>query len=134
MGTIEVTITITPRGALEDARTVLQGFGAVLRGPGPIDPDEIMRTLNTLYGRSLKAIAAVDAVLAAEESVTPALKACAHILERIEQDPDTRYLLGPATTSFELLVAAQADHEGRPVEEVQAERIAAFVPGKRRFK
>ena len=55
---------------------------------------------------------------------TPSDKAVNHILRQIGSDGDFRFLMGPLTESFELLVAARADQAGQSFEAVEAEVLA----------
>ena len=61
-----------------------------------------------------------------------AQKACSYILNRIQIDPDLRYVAGPMTETFALLCAAQAEYTGEPAEQVATERAKDLQPEHRR--
>jgi hypothetical protein len=63
---------------------------------------------------------------------TAAERACAHILSLSQTNPDVGYLIGPATESFELLCAAQAEYTGEPLEQVERERGRDLQPEHRK--
>lgn len=53
-------------------------------------------------------------------------KAVRHLIIRMLQDPRLGYLLGYGSESFDLLTAAQAEAEGRPVEVLRSKLMTAL--------
>lgn len=65
-------------------------------------------------------------------SASRADAAVAHILNRIQTDPDLHYYAGPFTETFALLCAAEAERTGLDVEEVTKRRSQDRQPPHRR--
>jgi hypothetical protein len=55
-----------------------------------------------------------------------------YALDRSQEDPNFGYYCGPGTQAFYLLVKAEAEHTGRPLDEVEAERSRDRQPQHRR--
>lgn len=59
-------------------------------------------------------------------------RAVKYALDRSQTDPDFGYYCGPGTQVFYLLVQAEAEHLGRPLADVEAERARDLQPSYRR--
>jgi hypothetical protein len=55
-----------------------------------------------------------------------------HVLDQIQENPDVRYYCGWGTQIFYLLIRAEAAHLGKPLEEIENERMNDRQPSYRK--
>lgn len=65
--------------------------------------------------------------------MTRADEAVKYVLDRAQTDADLGYLIGPATQTFELLCAAEAERTGESVDVVKERRGKSLARSPRRF-